>query len=209
MTRRLLLGLLTTLILASATPGIVRSANAEADQAAAVQFMQTLGDDTLAVLRTDPSFSQALSQLGPLFNQNFDMPTIGRFVLGRYWNQATPGQQQTYTDLFREMVVRTYTRRFVGYTGVTFQVNGSRADGDTDVIVQSQINQGGGAPPVAVDWRVRDYGNGSYKILDVVIEGVSMAATQRSEFASIIQRNGGSIDALLDLMQQNVNQASG
>ena len=172
--------------------------------------MQTLGDNTLAVLSGDPTFNQALPQLRPLFIQNFDMPTIGRFVLGRYWNQATPSQQTTYTDLFTEMVVRTYTRRFVGYdVGQTFQIDGSRADGNTDVIVQSQIIQTGGAPPIAVDWRVRDYGGGTYKILDVVIEGVSMAATQRSEFSSIIQRNGGSIDALLNLMQDNVNQASG
>lgn len=209
MTRRLFCGLVAAMMLTVAAPGFVRTAAAQADQAAAVNFMQSLGDRTLAVLRTDPTFGQALPQLRPLFTQNFDMPTIGRFVLGRYWNQATPSQQTTYTDLFTEMVVRTYTRRFVGYAGQTFQINGSRADGASDVIVQSQINQSGGAPPVAVDWRVRDYGGGSHRILDVVIEGVSMAATQRSEFSSIIQRNGGSIDALLDLMQNNVNQATG
>jgi len=202
-------GLLTAMILTVTGPGLVRTAAAQADQAAAVTFMQSLGDRTLAVLATDPTFDQALPQLSPLFSQNFDMPTIGRFVLGRYWNQATPGQQQTYNGLFNDMVVQTYTRRFVGYAGQTFQINGSRADGDTDVIVQSQINQSGGAPPIAVDWRVRDYGGGTYRILDVVIEGVSMAATQRSEFSSIIQRNGGSIDALLNLMQNNVNQAGG
>lgn len=210
MNRRTFCGLMAAMMLALGATGLVRTAAAEADQAAARSFMQTLGDNTLAVLSGDPTFNQALPQLRPLFIQNFDMPTIGRFVLGRYWNQATPSQQTTYTDLFTEMVVRTYTRRFVGYdVGQTFQIDGSRADGNTDVIVQSQIIQTGGAPPIAVDWRVRDYGGGTYKILDVVIEGVSMAATQRSEFSSIIQRNGGSIDALLNLMQDNVNQASG
>lgn len=209
MTRRMFCGLMAATFLTIAGPGLTKIASAAADRNGAVGFMQSLGDRTLAVLATDPTFNQALPQLRPLFTQNFDMPTIGRFVLGRYWNQATPAQQTSYTDLFTEMVVRTYTRRFVGYAGQTFQINGNRADGDTDVIVQSQINQTGGAPPIAVDWRVRDYGGGSFRILDVVIEGVSMAATQRSEFSSIIQRNGGSIDALLTMMQNSVNQASG
>lgn len=209
MIRRQFCGLVAAMTIATAVPGLVRIASAEANEAAAVTFMQSLGDRTLNVLQSDPTFNQALPQLRPLFIQNFDMPTIGRFVLGRYWNQASASQQQTYTSLFTEMVVNTYTRRFVGYAGQTFQINSSRPDGNTDVIVQSQINQRGNAPPIAVDWRVRDYGGGTYRILDVVIEGVSMAATQRSEFSSIIQRNGGSIDALLNLMQNNVNQAGG
>jgi phospholipid transport system substrate-binding protein len=90
------------------------------------------------------------------------------------------------------------------YSGQTFQVTGSRPDGDSDFIVRSQINQGDGRPPVSVDWRVRDYGD-RMQILDVVIEGISQGATQRQEFASIIQRNGGSIDALINRMDEALN----
>ncbi|MEQ9815190.1 MAG: ABC transporter substrate-binding protein [Azospirillaceae bacterium] len=179
-------------------------ANAAGDQAGAEAFMADLGEGVISTLRTDPTFDQALGDFRPLFTRSFDMPVIGRFVLGPNWRRATEAQQVRFIELFTEWVVRTYTRRFHDYTGETFEVQGSRTDGDSDVIVSTRINRGGGAPSVAVDWRVRDYGGGSFQILDVVIEGVSQGATQRNEYASIIQRNGGSIDALLSTLQNAV-----
>ena len=68
-------------------------------------------------------------------------------------------------------------------------------------IVQSQIAQNGGAPPVKVDWRVSS-GAAGEKITDVVVEGVSMALTERQQFASIIQRGGGQIEPLLKLLRE-------
>jgi len=190
---------LLALILVWAAP----PANAAGDQAGAEAFMADLGEGVISTLRSDPSFDQALGDFRPLFTESFDMPVIGRFVLGPNWRRATEQQQVRFIELFTEWVVRTYTRRFLEYTGETFEVLGSRTDGDSDVIVNTRINRGGGAPPVAVDWRVRDYG-GSFQILDVIIEGVSQGATQRNEYASIIQRNGGSIDALLTTLQNAV-----
>lgn len=129
-----------------------------------------------------------------LLQNSFDMKTIAKFSLGRYWRAATPAQQQEYLKLFENMVVEIYSRRFNEYDGQDLEVRNVRAEGDADSIVTSYIT--GNGPEVQVDWRVR-YKNGQYKIVDVIVEGVSMALTQRSDFSSVIQRGGGEMEVLL------------
>jgi phospholipid transport system substrate-binding protein len=125
-----------------------------------------------------------------LLAQDFDMPRIGRFVLGRFWNDASDQDKQQFQKLFEEYVVRSYAKRFSEYNGETVKIMGSRAESETSTLVQSQILRPNGAPPAKVDWRVRKGDNG-FKIIDVDVEGVSMVLTQREEFSSVIQRNGG------------------
>lgn len=152
----------------------------------AVQF---LGDKSLSEL-------QKKSQFRTLLFADFDMDTIGRFSLGTYWNSATPAQRQQYLSLFREMIAQVYSQRFEGYNGQKFQVKGSESAGGNDTLVHSSIIPTDG-PEIDVDWRVRNKG-GQYKVVDVVVAGVSMAVTQRSDFSSVIQRGGGNINVLLD-----------
>jgi phospholipid transport system substrate-binding protein len=125
-----------------------------------------------------------------LLDQDFDMPRIARFVLGRYWNEASDQDRQKFQKLFEEYVVRGYAQRFSDYSGEKVKVTGSRPESETSTLVQSQIIRTDGAPPAKVDWRVRKSDAG-YKIVDVDVEGVSMVLTQREEFSSVIQRSGG------------------
>jgi phospholipid transport system substrate-binding protein len=131
-----------------------------------------------------------------LLQDSFDLDTIARFSLGRYWNAASAQEKAEYTKLFRRMVVDVYSNRFSEYKGERFEVRDSRADSEKDAMVTSFI-----VPPdgqeIQVDWRVR-YKNGKYQIVDVIVEGVSMSVTQRSEFSSIIQRGGGQVAVLID-----------
>ncbi len=131
-----------------------------------------------------------------LLRANYDIQTIGRFALGKHWRAATPQQQQEYQKLFEEMVIKVYTRRFSDYKGENLDVRSARAEGESDAVVASFIVPQGGGEEVQIDWRVR-HKNGQYKIVDVIVEGVSMALTQRSDFDSVIQRGGGSVDVLL------------
>ncbi len=130
-----------------------------------------------------------------LLQDNFDMKTIGRFSLGRYWRDATKAQQQEYLKLFEEMIVDVYAARFSDYKGQKFEVRGSRTDSNTDTVVTSYIKSETD-PEVEVQWRVR-YKDKRYMVVDVIVEGVSMAVTQRSDFASVIQRGGGDVQVLL------------
>src|SRR3546814_20894405 len=100
------------------------------------------------------------------------------------------------------MVLTTYTSRFSEFEGSTFQVGQARAISDRDVLVSSVLTRPG-APPLNIDWRVRERQDG-FQIIDVSVEGVSLAVTQRNEFGSVIQRNGGRFDALLQALRAQV-----
>ena len=162
----------------------------------AQDFVQDMGQKAIGFLgSTEMSRDQKQAAFRNLLQNTFDMKTIGRFSLGRYWRTSTPAQRDKYQELFREMVTDVYSARFTEYKGHVFSVRKNRFDGKKDTIVTSFVVPDNG-PEVQVDWRVR-YKNSQYKIVDVIVEGVSMSVTQRSDFSAVIQRGGGSIDALL------------
>jgi phospholipid transport system substrate-binding protein len=108
--------------------------------------------------------------------------------------------------LFEDYVIFVYGTRLSHFNGETFKVRGSRTD-ESGTVVSTDIISPSGEPPIKVDWRlVAD--RGAFKINDVIIEGISMMVTQRSEFASIIQRHGGQVGGLLALMREKTNTAS-
>lgn len=171
------------------------------DGVKAKAFIEKMGDNAVGFLEDD-TLTQAdkKAQFRTLLNRNFDMPTIARFALGRYWNTATNAQREVYLDLFEDMIVRVYSQRFGDYNGENFNVSGFRDTGKNDSLVTSHIitNQGS---KIQVDWRVREK-DGSMKVIDVIIEGVSMSLTQRSDFSSVIQRGGGNIQVLIDHLKK-------
>jgi phospholipid transport system substrate-binding protein len=173
---------------------------------AAIGFIQKLGDRAVSTIAaTEKDEDERLRQFRGLLNENFDVPGIGRFVLGRYWRVATPEQRDEYLKLFEESIIRTYARRFSDYSGETVEVERARRDGDDFILVESRIQRPTGGP-VAVTWRLLGEGE-SFKIVDVVVEGVSMSVTQRSDFASVIQSGGGNIEALLKVMRERLGKA--
>ena len=142
-----------------------------------------------------------------LLYAGFDVPYIGRWVLGRYWNSANDAQRTEYQKLFEQLIVNTYAERFVEYSGETFKITGINPAGEADSMVTTQIVRPNG-PPVNVSWRVRKSG-ADYKIIDVVVENVSMGVTQRQEFASVIEQNGGRVDGLIQALRQKVGSRAG
>ena len=202
MTRRFLLTTLFLLIVTAslaATPPNAIAADANV-------FMDQLWNRAVEVLSKKVPLAERLARFRQLFHADFDGPGIARFVLGRYWRSASEEEQQEYLNLFEDYVVYVYGTRLSNFSGETFKVRGSRTDAN-GTIVSTDILNPSGEPPIKVDWRlVSD--NGAFKINDVVIDGISMLVTQRSEFASVIQRHGGQIGGLLALMREKTNTAS-
>jgi phospholipid transport system substrate-binding protein len=187
------------------TPTIAPTAPAAAADRDPVVFIRDLGHRAIEVLSQKASRRVRQARFRELFQENFDEPVIARFVLGRYWRVATPAEQQEFQKLFEDYVVVAYAARLSDYGGEVFKVTGDQPD-DTGFIVASEIVRPNGEPPLKIDWRlVTD--DGALKIADVVVEGVSMAVTQRSEFTSVITRNGGSVAGLLQLMREKTESA--
>jgi phospholipid transport system substrate-binding protein len=167
----------------------------------AKNFIASMGDRGINFLGNQTMSVEAKkAEFRNLLNESFDMSTIGRFALGTNWKAATPAQQKEYQQLFNEMIVKVYSKRFSDYKGQKFEVKSARKEGDKDFIVTSFIVPGDG-PQVQVDWRVRNK-NGSYRVVDIIVEGVSMSMTQRADFASVIQRGGGNVDVLLNHLRR-------
>ena len=169
----------------------------------ASQFVKWLAEQAIAALRAPGmSLEQRETVFRNLLRQGFDLPFLGRFVLGRHWRTATPEQRDDFQQVFEEYILSTYSYRLGGYAGESFTVLSARAAGSKDAMVSTRIARPSG-PPVKADWRVRVI-NGQYKIIDIMVVGVSMAVTQRSEFASVIKRNG--FEGLLTALQARVDR---
>jgi phospholipid transport system substrate-binding protein len=136
-----------------------------------------------------------------MFKEYFDLPGIGRFVLTRFWKAATPDEQTRFTALFEDVIVYTWSRRFSEYNGQTLKVSGQQPDGDDGTLVKSTII-GKNNASFNVDWRLRKRPEG-LKVLDVVIEGVSMAITYRQDYSTVISQTG-SFAGLLAQMEKQV-----
>lgn len=176
--------------------GFAVSAHADSERTPS-SFVQALGNEVLSLLdRQKTAGEDASGCFRKLLVSDFDIPTIGRFVMGTNWRVATPEQRTAYMDLFEKLVVDVYNDRFEGYSSEKFQVLGEMPESDKDTRVRSQIVRPD-KPAVNVEWRVR-FKNDQYRIVDVSVEGVSMSLTQRSEFSSILDRNGGRVQALID-----------
>lgn len=191
------LGIGSVFLVLAITAAAPRATAAEDPRA----FINTLGTRAIEVLGPAVAEQQRLARFRELFHNDFDIPGIGQFVLGRYWRAANPQEQQEFLRLFQEYIVQAYSARLGQYGGAPFRVTGSRQTGN-EIVVTSEILRAGGAP-IQVDWFLIDQG-GRYLITDVYVGGVSMKVTQRDEFASVIQRNGGQVSALLAQLRQKV-----
>jgi len=200
MTRRFLI-IMPLLILSAWWTTVSGAGAADADL-----FMSQLWGQTVEVLSKKVPRAERLTRFRQLFQADFDVPGIARFVLGRYWRSATEQEQQEFLKLFEDYVVFVYGTRLSSFNGETFKLRGSRTDA-SGTIVSTDIISANGDAPIKVDWRlITDHG--AFKINDVIIEGISMLATQRSEFASVIQRHGGQVGGLLELMRERTRMAS-
>ena len=152
---------------------------------------------------TDESIDQREkeSRFGKLFDDNFDIPSISRFVLGKYWKSATTAQKKEFIVTFRNYIVKTYSSRFSEYSGEKLSLINSENESNPKLFVVHTALNREDAPPIKVDWRV-GLKKDRYVILDIIIEGISLAVTQRSEFVSVIEQNDGNVDNLIKLLKE-------
>src|SRR5260370_9826873 len=133
------------------------------------------------------------ARLAPVVDRTFDIPTMTRLAIGPSWGTLSPTQQQQLLGAFAHYVAATYADRFDSYSGEQLQVTGDRPSG-TDVMVQTRIAKSNGEA-TRLDYLMRQ-DQGSWRISDVYLDGtISQLAVHRSEFHSILQREG--VDGLV------------
>ena len=178
--------------------GFVFNADAAIDKNKAQSMVEGLTKKGIEeVINSTSSEQEKIEVFRKLFTQNLDLDFIAKYVLGRYWRSATPAQQKEFIELYKEFNVKTWSKRFDEFKGKKFVFEGvSPANNPNQVFVNTSVPMDG-ASPISVKWRVYDR-KGELKIIDIVIENVSLAQTARNEYSSFIAKSPNGVEGLLE-----------
>jgi phospholipid transport system substrate-binding protein len=166
-------------------------------------LIQRMADEVVTILANkgmDRAAKEA--RFRQILGKNFDVQTIGAWVMGGPWREATPAQRAEYLKLFEAYIVKVYTGQLSTYQGEKVMVVGAESDG-RGVEVISRITDPRNARTVEVKWRLRASG-AQLRVRDVLIENISMSQTQRREFAAVFQQRGNTIDGLIAALREKI-----
>ncbi|UCH74977.1 MAG: ABC transporter substrate-binding protein [Rhodospirillales bacterium] len=173
----------------------------------AVAFVRSLGDTAIRELApNDITSAQREAKFRELLRANFDLPRITRFVLGRYARSVSNTQMERFATLYEDIAVLTYAQLFAAYEGHVFAVNRQLGKaGDKYIMVVSELKEVNGSNTARLDWQLLVRPDG-YAVVDIRVEGVSMAIAQRDDYTAFLDKNGGDIAALLEQLSRTVDK---
>lgn len=179
------------------------SANAQAavDAQGAENFVKNVTEDGIEnIINANIPQAEKDKRFEKLFNNALDLDFIGQFVLGRYWRTSTPAQREAFIEAYRKLNVQTWSKRFDEFKGRNFIFTGTTpSNTKNQIFVNSEVPMEQGAPAKVV-WRVEQKGN-SYKVVDIIIENVSLAITARNEYSAYIKKAPNGVDDLIKDLQ--------
>ena len=192
------------LVIAAFTVAGWTAPEVQAAPADAKSFVAHIGEKAVRELTpTDISDAERVKRMRALLVEVFDVNAISKFVLGIYWRRTTEDQRAEFLKLYKTVVSHSYAGLFKKYTGETFEVIRQVSVAGGGSIVYGRIKRMNG-PPVAVELQVVKK-SGTYKAVDIKIEGVSMPLTHRKEYSSVIRRNRGSVAGLLSVLREKAS----
>jgi len=205
--RRLLGAAAGLLVLPVASRIAIAGPNPDAAEALVQQLVRRV---FRIVVEGDLDQRSAMVTLTSVVEQRTDLTLLGRLILGRHWRRATPEQRAEYDRLFRDYMLRTFVQRLRPYAGAEveaidrrFRIEGSHPVSRRDVVVRSSLTPPS-SPPLRVEWRVRQR-HGESRVIDLVVESVSLLVAHRSEFAAVLDARG--MDGLLAELRSRITQS--
>jgi len=202
-TRRFLIGLVGAMLAAALCLSPFARPWAETEHPAST-FLDTMRERAITGLTdTTRSEQEREALFRELLNETFDIERIGRFVVGRYWRQADEGVQGDFLKAFEDAIVQRFLPLFSQYEGEELIIGQAAPDSKNPkftVVTSTYVDAEG--RKVKTDWRLLER-NGEYKVFDVLVEGVSMAITLRSEYSSVIKNQGG-LPGLVTLLRDKL-----
>ena len=181
---------------------------AEPNGEAALKFVRDVTTEGIEqIINANVSQAEKDKRFAKLFNEALDLDFIGQFVLGRNWRTATPVQRKEFIEVYRQLNISTWSKRFDEFKGKNFIFKGTSPSNSKGQIFVNSIVPMDQGEPAKVGWRVREKG-GEYKIVDIIIENVSLAISARNEYTAFIKNNPGGVDALIANLKSKINQKS-
>ena len=169
------------------------------------QFIQSIVDEASQVLVTNITKEEKMDKLKSIAIKSVDIKGIGLYSLGSYRKNLSDGQKEEYNDLFRKYFLKSFASRLSDYTDPKINVLSQKKLNEKYTMVSSLLVATGKTPEVKIDWRVYTKNPDQPLIRDLIIEGLSLAKTQKEEFNSVIQSNDGDINALFLNLKNFIN----
>ncbi|HYG32761.1 MAG TPA: ABC transporter substrate-binding protein [Methylophilaceae bacterium] len=173
------------------------------------EMVKKTADEVLTIIKQDKDIQAGnIAKITQVAEEkvlpNFNFDRTSRMVLGKHWRTASPEQKEAFKLQFRDLLIRTYASALSKYQNQTIEFKPMRMQpGDKEVVVRSEILQPGGQP-IAVDYSLEKAGE-SWKVYDIVIEGVSLVTNYRGQFSEEVKRSG--LDGLIQKLSEK-NKAS-
>lgn len=166
----------------------------------ATALIQSLSADLTKIVNSGRRGNALYGDFERLLARYADMPAVAASVLGPPWRGASQGQRQAFVAAFQGYLSRKYGAQFDEYQNAKIEVTGAKDGGKAGVLVQTRVLRPG-KESVAVDWQISDR-SGQAKVVNLVIEGVSMLATERAEIGAMLDAQKGSVDGLTQALNK-------
>ena len=170
------------------------------------EFIQLTVDRASAVLNNNFSKEKKIKKLKVIANETVDIRGIGFYSLGKHRKNLSDNEKNEYVSLFKQYFLKSFSSRLAEYTDPKIKVNSQEKLNDNYTIVSSTLIATEKRTEVKIDWRIYTKNPENPLIRDLIIEGVSLARTQKEEFNSIIQSNDGDINALFLNLTEFINK---
>jgi phospholipid transport system substrate-binding protein len=167
-------------------------------------FVQSTVNRASEALNNIYSKEEKINKLKNIAKETVDIDGIGLYTLGSYRKGLSDNQKEKYLDLFEEYFLKTFASRLAEYSNPEIKVSNSKKLNENYSMVSSSLVATEQRPEVKIDWRIYTKNPENLLIRDLIIEGLSLARTQKEEFASIIQSNDGEIEALFETLKNFV-----
>ena len=162
------------------------------------EFINSLSSEASNILSSKLSEEEKISRLKEIGEQSVDIEGVGLYTLGKYRKTLNDSQKKQYKELFRNYFLKSFSGRLVGYTDAKIAVLSEEIKNEKYTIVYTKLIGTSERPEIKIDWRVYTKDPENPLIRDLIIEGLSLARTQKEEFNSIIANNDGNIEALFE-----------
>ncbi|MBQ8785053.1 MAG: ABC transporter substrate-binding protein [Alphaproteobacteria bacterium] len=200
MSKKILFALIGGLML------VCSNAKADIDTAKAEAFIKEVTHEGIVeIINAKATQAEKDARFEKLFNSALDLKFIGKFVLGRYWRTATEEQREEFIDVYRKLNVQTWSKRFDEFKGKEFVFKGTSPSSSKGQIFVNTIVPMEQAQPASVIWRVKQDGE-TFKIVDIIIENVSLAITARNEYTAFIKKSPDGINGLIADLKKKISQ---
>ena len=165
-------------------------------------FVQSTVNRASQILGNNLTVDKKIEELKTIAQETVDIEGIGMYTLGAYRKTLNEDQKKQYKELFKEYFLKTFSSRLAEYSNPEIQVNSKEKINENYTMVSSILVATDTRPEININWRIYTKNTDNPKIRDLVIEGLSLARTQKEEFSSVLNTNDGEINALFKILEE-------